>query len=153
LARAQPHQQVVVSSKEQFDQTVQHYLTLGYGPRQMGADLAILVKAGAQKNLGCGFFFWLIVFFPIAIMMLVSRNRAAVEYTVTIRLEATQGSVLPRPPGPQPEMPRELRMSDDGESWWDGGGWVPVSQATPPMARRSEDGQLWWDGEGWRAVT
>ena len=152
LAKKATHQQVVVHSKEQFDVAIQRFLAMGYGPRQMTAELAILVKPGQQKNLGCAFIFWCLAFFPIAIMMAVARNKQAQESTVTIRLDATGGSVLPPPDAPAPPLPQALSMSEDRQSWWDGANWVSVASATPPMAKKNPDGSLWWDGEEWRAV-
>jgi hypothetical protein len=119
----------------------------------MNDELAILTRANRQKGLGCGFVFWCVVFFPIAIIMLVSRGKQAGEQTVTIRLVKTGAPVLPGPGAFAPATPRELKMSDDRESWWDGGDWVSADDATPPMARRSADGNLWWDGQQWRAIS
>ena len=141
----------MVHSKEQFDIAVQSYLAMGYGPRQMTAELAILAKPGQQKNLGCMFIFWLLFFFPVAIIMLLSRNKDAQESTVTIRLDLTGGPVISVPRGPVHKLPQELKMSDDRQFWWDGGSWVRADAVTPPMAKKNADGSLWWDGEEWRA--
>lgn len=131
---------------------IQQYVARGYGPRQMGHDLAILAKPGKQKNLGCGFIFWLIVFFPIAIIMAVNRGKVAQEATVTIRLDPSAATPSPTSSTPQSTMPEQLKMSDDGAYWWDGAKWVDANQATPPMAKKSPDGGLWWDGQKWRAI-
>lgn len=149
----QQHQQVVVDSKERFDTTIQQYISAGYGPRQMTNELAILFKPGAQNNLGCMFWFWIFVFFPVAIVMAVNNsNKETGELTVTIRLEKSTASVLPGPGAFVPDMPAELQMSPDRDHWWDGGAWVNADHSAPPMATKSADGRLWWDGEEWRAV-
>ena len=62
VAGALQHQQVVVSSKAQFDQAIQQYIAQGYAPRQMTHEMAILAKPGQQNNLGCAFWFWVFVF-------------------------------------------------------------------------------------------
>lgn len=152
MASGPQHQQIVVNSKQQFDAAIQHHIAMGFGPRQMNAELAILVRPGQQKNLGCAFIFWVLVFFPVAIIMMMNNNKQAQEQSVTIRLDPLSGSVLPAPGSAVPAMPRELQMSQDREYWWDGGSWVLVSHSTPPMAQKSADGSLWWDGEEWRAV-
>lgn len=146
------HQQVVVHSKEQFDMAVQQYLVMGYGPRQMTAELAILVRPGSQSSLGCGFVFWLFVFFPIAIIMLLNHNKQQGESTVTIRLDDSGGLSLGAPPSATPAMPSELMMSEDRSYWWDGANWIRADEATPPMAKKTGDGTLWWDGEEWQAA-
>ena len=150
MARPSQHQQVVVTTKQQFDMAVQQYLSQGYGPRQMTGDLAILVKPGKSKGLGCGFWFWLFVFFPIAIIMAINSNKEAGEATVTIRLDPSAGSVLPPPGSAKAPPPASLTMSEDRQTWWDGQAWVPADQQTPPMAEKNADGTLWWDGEEWR---
>jgi hypothetical protein len=151
VARGSPHQQVVVTSKQQFDMAVQQYMSMGYGPRQITSELAILVKPGENKPLGCAFWFWVFVFFPVAILMAINHNKQGQELTVTIRLDLSAGSVLPPPPS-GPAMPQELVMSEDRQHWWDGANWVAVDQATPPMAKKNADGTLWWDGEKWQAA-
>lgn len=153
MAKGPQHQQFVVDSKEHFDMAVQQYIAMGFGPRQMTSELAILARQGQQKGLGCGFVFWMVVFFPIALIMLFNRSNQVAEQTVTIRLVQSNVSVLPGPAGFAPAMPQDLCMSDDREFWWDGGTWVAAEQATPPMAKKSADGNLWWDGEEWRAVS
>jgi hypothetical protein len=45
-----------------------------------------------------------------------------------------------------------VRLSPDGEYWWDGQAWRDVAQWIPPAAQRSTDGQYWWDGRTWRPV-
>lgn len=152
MAATAQHQQVVVTTKQQFDVAVQQYIGMGYGPRQMTNDVAILVKAGDDKGLGCMFVFWLLVFFPIAIIMLVNQNKRAGDVTVTIRLDASGGTSLGAPAPAKPSMPTELVMSEDRQYWWDGGAWVRADQATPPMAKKAADGTLWWDGDEWQSV-
>lgn len=149
----QQHQQVVVDSKDRFDTAIQQYISAGYGPRQMTNDTAILFKPGAEPKLGCMFWFWVLVFFPVAIVMAINNNKKETgESTVTIRLERSPASVLPGPDSFAPDMPNQLQMTPDREQWWDGGGWVDADRATPPMATKSADGRLWWDGEEWRAA-
>jgi hypothetical protein len=145
------HQQLVVGSKEELDEAVARFTAAGYGPRQMSGELAILVRPGRQKSLGCAFVLLILVCFPVGILVAINRSRqAAEESTVTIRVEA----VVPSDTASTtvPATAQALRMSEDGERWWDGGGWIPVSEATPPMAKRNPDGSLWWDGTQWRAV-
>jgi hypothetical protein len=143
------HQQVVVGSKPEFDAAVQHYIASGFGPRQMSNELAILTTVNPQKSLGCGFVFWCVVFFPVAIIMLVNRSKDRGERSITIRLQQASAPTLVA----QPSVPAPLRMSEDRQSWWDGEDWVRVDQAPPPNARRSADGNLWWDGQQWRAIS
>lgn len=148
------HQQVVVGTKQEFDAAVQNYIAMGFGPRQMSNELAILYRASQQKGLGCAFWFWVIFFFPIAIIMLMMRSNQPGEQTVTIRLEqSTPAPPLPGPASFAPQTPQTLQMSEDRRTWWDGQTWVAADRATPPMARRSTDGNLWWDGQEWRAVS
>jgi hypothetical protein len=151
VGRVPQHQQIVVNSKVDFDMTIQRYISMGYGPRQMSNELAILAKAG-DANLGCAFFFWLVFFFPVAIMMYLKNQRDAQESTVTIRLDVSGGSVLPGPGDFSSKMPKELLMTPDRDSWWDGTTWVPADQVAPPMAKKNADGTLWWDGDEWRSV-
>jgi hypothetical protein len=152
MAKAPTSQQVVVNTKEHFDLSLQQYLSAGYSPRQMTADLAILVKPGASSNLGCAFWFFLFVFFPIAIIMAISNGKQAGEQTVTIHLVVQQQPVLPGPQSFAPDLPTELQMSEDRQQWWDGRQWIQADDVTPPMAKKSDNGQLWWDGGEWRAT-
>ena len=152
------HQQLVVGSKQELDEAVARFTATGYGPRQMSGELAILVRPGRQKRLGLAFVLLILVCFPIGILVAINRSRqAAEESTVTIRVEAVvpsaSGSGSASASAPTARVaPPALRMSEDGERWWDGGSWIPVSEATPPMAKRNPDGSLWWDGTRWRAV-
>lgn len=145
-------QQVLVESKQQFDTAIQHYISMGYAPRQMSNEFAILSRQSEQKGLGCGFVFWCVAFFPVALIMLMNRSKQLGEHTITIRLQQASTPPLPRPEEFAPALPEQLQMSEDRKSWWDGRTWVRADQASPPMARRSADGNLWWDGETWRAV-
>lgn len=152
MAKRPQNHLIVATSKAEFDMTVQQYIGWGYGPRQITSDMAILFRPGSHKSLGCGFVFWLLVFFPIAIIMAVSNANQAAESTVTIRLDTAGGLVLPPPPSARPPMPTELTMSEDRGFWWDGSTWVSTDQSSPPMAPQAADGTLWWDGEEWRAT-
>jgi hypothetical protein len=119
----------------------------------MSDELAILSRASRPKGLGCGFVFWCVAFFPIAIIMFFNRSQQPGEQTLTIRLRKSDGPVPPGPAAFEPTTPGDLKMSDDRESWWDGRDWVSADEATPPMARRNTDGNLWWDGQQWRAIS
>lgn len=151
MANTAQHQQVVVTTKDQFDMAVQQYLARGYGPRQMTGELAILVRPGQQSSLGCAFWFWLFVFFPIAIVIAMNNGKQAGELSVTIRLDTAGGLALGAPAPQVAPLPTELTMSDDRQFWWDGTSWVHVDQASPPMAKQTADGNLWWDGVEWQA--
>jgi hypothetical protein len=148
------HQQLVVGSKEELDEAVARFTAAGYGPRQMSGELAILVRPGRQKSLGCAFVLLILVCFPLGILVAINRSRqAAEESTVTIRVEAVvRSDTASDSASTVPVAPQALRLSEDGERWWDGGSWIPVGEATPPMAKRNPDGSLWWDGTRWRAV-
>lgn len=152
MAKQGQHQQIVATSKEQFDTAVQQYLAFGYGPRQMTSDIAILVKPGQQSQLGCAFWFWLIVFFPVAIIIAVGNNSKAADSSVTIRLDLSGGMSLGAPAAQVAPLPTELTLSDDKQYWWDGTSWVHVEQSSPPMAKQNADGTLWWDGTEWQSV-
>jgi len=54
---------------------------MGYAPRQMSNEFAILSRQSEQKGLGCGFVFWCVVFFPVALIMLMNRSKQLGEHT------------------------------------------------------------------------
>lgn len=152
MSRVGRHEQITVHSKHQFDETIQRYLAAGYGPQMMTSDVAVLFRRGDQARLGCAFWFFVVVFFPIAIIMAIVQANKPGDSRVTIRLEAAPAIVLPKPQDFLAAMPETLRMSEDQKFWWDGAIWVDASEVTPPMADKSADGRLWWDGEEWRAA-
>jgi hypothetical protein len=43
-----------------------------------------------------------------------------------------------------------MRLSPDGQYWWDGAAWQSSDHAVPPMVTRTPDGYHWWDGARWR---
>jgi hypothetical protein len=45
-----------------------------------------------------------------------------------------------------------IQLTPDGQQWWDGTEWQPVSASYPPHALRKPDGSEWWDGQNWRQV-
>lgn len=57
--------------------------------------------------------------------------------------------------------PDGAQFSDDGNYWWDGETWQPVTgtsgdgssgDAGVETGTRSEDGNYWWDGIAWQPV-
>jgi hypothetical protein len=54
-------------------------------------------------------------------------------------------------------VPEGAQLSEDGNYWWDGSDWQPVTQdstqeATPEEGQLSEDGYYRWDGSDWQPV-
>jgi len=50
-------------------------------------------------------------------------------------------------------MPEGAQLSEDGNYWWDGADWQPVTQeTTTEEGQLSEDGNYRWDGSEWQPV-
>lgn len=54
-------------------------------------------------------------------------------------------------------IPENATYSPDGNYWWDGAQWQPVSAASvstvPANTTYSPDGNYWWDGSQWQLVS
>lgn len=60
------------------------------------------------------------------------------------------------------DIPADAQRSEDGQWWWDGTGWQPVTPAgsaaatgaapSPTSGQLSDDGQWKWDGTAWQPV-
>ena len=74
-------------------------------------------------------------------------------------MDPTTPAVPLSPPSP-PSLPSAgptmteyrtaMRLSPDGQYWWDGATWQNTDHAVPPMVTRTPDGYHWWDGARWR---
>jgi hypothetical protein len=51
-----------------------------------------------------------------------------------------------------PTPPDNAVLSPDGQHWWDGARWIPVTDAPPSNALLSPDGSQWWDGTSWKPI-
>lgn len=49
-----------------------------------------------------------------------------------------------------PTPPEKVVRSPDGQHWWDGERWIPVTETPPTDALMSPDGSQWWDGTSWK---
>jgi hypothetical protein len=49
-------------------------------------------------------------------------------------------------------MPAGAQLSEDGNYWWDGAQWQPVSSSTGEAGQISPDGNYRWDGTAWQPM-
>jgi hypothetical protein len=48
--------------------------------------------------------------------------------------------------------PAGAQLSEDGNYWWDGAQWQPVSSSTGEAGQISPDGNYRWDGTAWQPM-